>query len=462
MSERNKQTEKKMERIDIVAFPFPGQGHINPMLQFCRCLASKGLKVTLISFIDDELTKSMKNSLVRVESISNYDEDSHKFPTMEGYWQNKKSRFERKLVEMTENNHGSQISCLVYDSIMPWALDIARQFGIAGAAFFTQACCVSAIYLHVHQGKLNIPMENQESISLAGLPILESHDLPAIVPNYASLVTLRTSQFANLKEADWVFINSFDTLEQEVLRWMTNQFSVKLIGPTIPSMYLDEKLEDHSSDYGLNLVNSVNNNCIPWLDSKKNRSVIYVSFGSLAALAEKQMEEIAKALTESPYHFLWVVRESEENKLPKTFLEATEKGMVVSWCSQLEVLAHKSVGCYITHCGWNSTLEALSLGVPMVAMPNWTDQTTNAKFVADVWKVGVRVKVDEEGIVTKDAIENCIREVMDGEIGNEMRMNSEKWKKLAKEAIDEGGSSHNNIEEFVAKFKCCSNIETSD
>ncbi|KAJ9173970.1 hypothetical protein P3X46_017052 [Hevea brasiliensis] len=132
-------------------------------------------------------------------------------------------------------------------------------------------------------------------------------------------------------------------------------------------------------------------------------------------------------------------------------------GLVVTWSPQLEVLAHKSVGCFLTHCGWNSILEALSLGVPMVAMPQWSDQPTNAKFVTDVWQVGVKVKADEYGIVTKEEIERCVREVMEGEKGNEIRKNSEKWKKLACMAVDEGGKSDKNIEEFVTKLVCSSN-----
>nr|POF24414.1 udp-glycosyltransferase 74f1 [Quercus suber] len=85
-------------------------------------------------------------------------------------------------------------------------------------------------------------------------------------------------------------------------------------------------------------------------------------------------------------------------------------------------------------------------------MPQWTDQPTNAKFIADVWKVGIRIKLDERGIATKEEIEFCIREVIEDERGKEMRMNSGKWKELAKESMDEGGSSDKNIEEFVAEL----------
>ncbi|XP_059447553.1 mogroside IE synthase-like [Corylus avellana] len=233
---------------------------------------------------------------------------------------------------------------------------------------------------------------------------------------------------------------------------MASQWPVKTIGPTIPSMFLDKRLED-DKEYDLNLFKPNADVCMKWLDTKEIGSVVYASFGSLAALGEEQMEELAWGLKNSNCYFLWVVRKSVENKLANNFLQETaEKGLVVSWCPQLDVLAHKAIGCFMTHCGWNSTLEALSLGVPMVAIPQWTDQPTNAKFIVDVWKVGVRIKLDEKGIVTKEEIELCIRKVMEGEEGKETKKNSMRWKELAIEAVDKRGSSDKNIEEFLAKL----------
>lgn len=127
--------------------------------------------------------------------------------------------------------------------------------------------------------------------------------------------------------------------------------------------------------------------------------------------------------------------------------------------SQVEVLSHGSLGCFVTHCGWNSTMESLGSGVPMVAFPQWTDQGTNAKMVQDVWKTGVRVddKVNvEEGIVEAEEIRKCLDVVMgSGGKGQEFRRNADKWKCLAREAVTEGGSSDSNMRTFlhdVAKF----------
>lgn len=238
-----------------------------------------------------------------------------------------------------------------------------------------------------------------------------------------------------------------------MVSWARSQWPVKNIGPTVPSKYLDKQLKD-DKDYGLSLFKPEAETCRKWLGSKGDASVVYVAFGSVAAPGEEQMQEIARGLKRGNSHFLWVVREMELKKLLSNFMEETaEKGLVVTWCHQLEVLAHKAVGWFVTHCGWNSMLETLSSGVPMVGIPQWSDQPTNGKFVTDVWRVGLRAKVShQKGVITGEEIERCIREVMKGERGSEIKRNSEKWKQLAKAALEEGGSSDKNIEDFVAKI----------
>ena len=196
-----------------------------------------------------------------------------------------------------------------------------------------------------------------------------------------------------------------------------------------------------------------------WLNKKPAGSVVYVSFGSLADLSVKQIEEIALGLKgcSNSYNFLWVVRASQQEKLPDKFVEETKnQGLVVKWSPQLEVLSNEAVGCFLTHSGWNSTVEALCLGVPMVCMPQWTDQPTNAKLVEDVWKVGVRVKVDDgniDGIFQSENIKSAIREVMEGERARDIKKSATKWRNVAIEAISQGGTSDKNIEEFISKLK---------
>lgn len=235
---------------------------------------------------------------------------------------------------------------------------------------------------------------------------------------------------------------------------MSKHLRLRAIGPTIPRKYLNnQKTVEDDTDTGLQMFKANTDSCMNWLNDRQDHSVIYVSFGSMAQLDAVQMEELAYGIKQSGKHFLWVVRASEEDKLPKGFVEETsEKGLVVQWCSQMEVLAHKALGCFVTHCGWNSTLEALCLGVPMVAIPIWTDQGTNAKFVADVWRMGVKVDIDKNGAFKGEMVGHCIREVMDGEKGKEIKTTSRRWMEMAREAVKEGGSSDISINEFVASL----------
>ncbi|KAJ1290438.1 hypothetical protein BS78_02G243200 [Paspalum vaginatum] len=184
-----------------------------------------------------------------------------------------------------------------------------------------------------------------------------------------------------------------------------------------------------------------------WLDAHPLRSVVYVSFGSIASLAPNQMEEIAEGqIYSSGMPFLWVVRATETPKLPKNFVDrAKARGLVVSWCQQLDVLAHPSVGCFVTHGGWNSTLEAIASGVPVVAVPHWSDQPTNAKYVQDVWRVGVRARPDAGGVVGREEVEKCVRRVMRGEMCDEIKMKALEWRKKARKAVGGGGSSDINV-----------------
>jgi UDP:flavonoid glycosyltransferase YjiC (YdhE family) len=110
------------------------------------------------------------------------------------------------------------------------------------------------------------------------------------------------------------------------------------------------------------------------------------------------------------------------------------------------------LGCFVTHCGWNSTLEAIVCGVPLVGIPHWADQPTIAKYMESAWSIGVRTHRGDNGWLKRDEIDRCIKKVMDGERKDEYRRNAMKLMKMAKQAMQEGGSSDKNILEFVTKY----------
>ncbi|CAK7322787.1 unnamed protein product, partial [Dovyalis caffra] len=298
---------------------------------------------------------------------------------------------------------------------------------------------------NVYHEVLKLPFSSTP-VSIEGLPmLLELQDLPSFVAlpdSYPANVEMIMRQFANLDKADWILINTFYKLENQVVDTMSKVCPTLTIGPTLPSMYLDKRIEDED-DHGIDLHEVDASVSIKWLSNNPSASVVYVSFGSIDSLSNKQMEDIAWGLKRSNFHFLWAVRDSEKGKLPKGFVEEKgNMGLLVNWSPQ-------AVGCFFTHCGWNSTIEALRLGVPMVTMPGWSDQPTNSKLVQDAWKVGIRAKVDEDGLVKSEEIASCIKEVMEGVRGREMRKNSKKWKELAIEAVSEGGTSNTNINQLV-------------
>ena len=238
----------------------------------------------------------------------------------------------------------------------------------------------------------------------------------------------------------------------QVFRWISNIWSVKTIGPTIPSAYLDKRVE-YDIDYGFNQYKVNNESLMNWLNAQQVASIVYVSFGSAARLSIKQIVEIAEALKQIPNKFLWIVRETEQNKLPNGFIgETSDKGLVLSWCPQLDVLAHEAIGCFITHCGWNSTIEALSFGVPMLTMSQFLDQIVDAQYVDQVWGVGIKPKEKENSLVTQDEIKQCLEKIMNGQRAGKIKENAKKWKALAIEAVDAGGSSDKNIDEIIGRL----------
>ncbi|PKI78105.1 UDP-glycosyltransferase 74E2-like [Punica granatum] len=458
MDRREGTSHNDKGKAHVLVVTYPLQGHINPLLQFSKRLASKGPKVTLI--LPSSTIKFPPGATPSSISVAHIPDGYKEGETLtvDEHLQRFQTVVSRNLSEFIREQVESDFppKVLVYDSILVWALDIAREHGLLGVPFFTQSCVVNAIYYLVNHGQLEIPPRGPFN-SMPSAPPLEVSDLPSMITDiesYPILLSLVINQFSNLERAKWILVNTFFELEEEVVKWMRTQCPIMTIGPSIPSIYLDRRLED-DKEYGLSLFKSEMESCMKWLDTKEANSVIYISFGSLASLGEEQMEELAWGLKNSNIYFLWVVRESEKKNLPAGFLDdiaTSEMGLVVAWCSQLEVLAHKAIGCFVTHCGWNSTLEALCLGMPLVGMPQWTDQPTNAKFIEDVWKVGLRVRTGEKGIAGREAIEACVREMIEGEKGKEVRRNSLMWRELAKRAVDEGGSSDKNIDEFVAEL----------
>ncbi|KAK7374422.1 hypothetical protein VNO80_07852 [Phaseolus coccineus] len=441
--------------VHCLVLAYPAQGHINPMHYFSKLLQQKGVRVTFVTTFS--FCKKLQNvpASISLETISDgfdkggVDEAGSYKSYFERFWQVGPKSLGDLLERVGRSGEG--VDCVIYDSAFPWALEVAKRLEIAGAAFLTQNMFVNSIYYHVHQGKLSLPI-TQNEISLPFLPKLQHQDMPTFFfptdANNAALLDLLLSQFSNIHKADWILCNSLYHMEKELTDWTMKIWSnLRTIGPCSTSMLLNKRLRD-DEDEG-DVTQFKDEECMKWLDDKPKQCVVYVSFGSMGVVKEEQIKEVAYGLRDSESYFLWTMRASEENKLPKDFEKRSEKGLVVRWCSQVKVLAHEAIGCFVTHCGWNSVLEALSLGVPMLAMPCWSDQYTNAKLIADVWNLGIRAEVDDKNIVRGQVLKHCIMEIMKSERGKKVKRNAMEFKALAEHAISEEGKSHKNTVEFL-------------
>ncbi|CAN0916690.1 UDP-glycosyltransferase 74F2 [Linum grandiflorum] len=444
----------------VLLVPYPGQGHMNPMIHFGRRLAARGIRTTLLTsnFIITSFNFPPKIGPVHVDAISDgfdhggFDQSS----SIHDYLDKMKQAGSKTLSDLIDKYKTTPypVSCLVYEPFLPWALDVAREHGLYAASFFTQPCVVDFIYYYIRHGLLKLPVDTWP-VRLPGLPDMEARDMPGFVTSpevYPAYFRMILNQFSNTEKADYALINTFYELEKEALDTMSKVCPVLAVGPTVPSTYLDNRIEN-DEEYGVDLFALERSVPITWIATKPPKSVIYVAFGSMVSFNQTQMIELATGLERTNKYIMWVIRDTELAKLPTDFVNYLgDKALVVNWAPQVHILASEAVGCFLTHCGWNSTIEALSLGVPMVAMPQWSDQPPNAMLVEKVWKVGVRVRVGEDGIVSGDEVERCVKEVMEGEVGKEMRSNGEKWRDLARSAIGEGGSSYQSIDKFVSKL----------
>ena len=209
--------------------------------------------------------------------------------------------------------------------------------------------------------------------------------------------------------------------------------------------------------------------CLRWLDSMKPGSVTFVSFGSLACTAPRQLVELGLGLEASKKPFVWVIKAGDkfpqvEEWLAEGFEERVkDRGLIIrGWAPQVLILWHKAIGGFMTHCGWNSTIEGICAGIPMITWPHFAEQFVNERLVVDVLKTGVEIGVkavtqwgqeQTEVTVTRDAVEKAVSKLMDGgEAAEEMRTRAEEFGVKARKALEEGGSSYNNINILIQEM----------
>ena len=287
---------------------------------------------------------------------------------------------------------------------------------------------------------------------IPGMKNITLRDLPGIYrttdPN-DKLLHFVVKQIEAASKASAIILPTFDALEADVRNALATMFpKLYTIGPL--ELLLDQTSESKFESIKCNLWKE-ESECLKWLDSQEPNSVLYVNFGSVIVMKPQQLVELAWGLANSKRKFLWVIRpdlvQGEASIVPAEIVSETkERGLMVGWCPQEQVLKHPAVAGFLTHCGWNSTLESISNGMPLICCPFFNDQTLHCRYICVEWAFGMEMDSDN---VKRDEVEKLARELMKGEKGKEIKRKAIEWKELAEQATNTDGSSFLNLEKLV-------------
>uniref|UniRef100_A0A0D9XWT9 Glycosyltransferase n=1 Tax=Leersia perrieri TaxID=77586 RepID=A0A0D9XWT9_9ORYZ len=336
---------------------------------------------------------------------------------------------------------GRPVTCIVCTMAMPPVLDVARKLGIPLVVFWNQPATVLAAYYHYFHGYKELfashASDPSYEVILPGMQPLCIGSLPSFLVDVTNsrLSSMVIEGFQELfefmdREKPKVLVNTMNELEAATLT---------ALQPYLQEVFAVGHLAAMSTKARIHLFRHDKKSYMEWLDTHSERSVVYISFGSILTYSRRQVEEILHGMQECGRPYLWVVRKDgcDEDLSYLVGNINDNQGMVIEWCDQLDVLSHPSIGCFVTHCGWNSTLESLALGVPMVAIPNWSDQPTIAYLVEEKWRVGTRAHRNEEGVMAWKELTKGVGFVMgDNTVAAEIRERANALKqKIHQESI---------------------------
>ncbi|KAJ0975001.1 hypothetical protein J5N97_016966 [Dioscorea zingiberensis] len=468
--------EKKMKKKPhAVCIPFPAQGHMTPMLKLAKLLHSHGFHITFINteYNHKRLLKSrLPSSSLELsedfifetipDGLPPSDEDgTQDIPSLcESLALNCSSLFKDLLSRLS-----SPATFIISDVFMGFTSEAAVDLGIPLALFWSASACGLMAYLHYKHliQKALVPLKDESDVSngyletkvewIAGMKNTRLKDFPTfirttdineIVLNYI------LNDMERVASASALIINTFNDLERQVLSAMSSMFTFPIytIGPLC--LLARQLPKNPLNSIGSNLWKE-DMSCMEWLDGKEASSVVYVNFGSVTVMTNKQLVEFAWGLADSGHDFLWVIRtdlvRGESAVLPQEFMEKIHgRGMLTGWCPQEQVLMHPAIGGFLTHGGWNSTLESICGGVPMLCWPFFAEQQTNCRYMCSEWGIGMEI----DNNVEKGEVQRLIKELMVGDQGKEMKRKVVELKEFAVKACEAGGLSCLDMEKLVS------------
>ncbi|MCO5600806.1 hypothetical protein L7F22_054922 [Adiantum nelumboides] len=484
--------------------PLPAQGHLNPMMQLAKQLASRSFLVTfLITSRFHARIPSLLHRNIRILHIpdgmppdcdpfagGNIEPLCRAFEALAA----PVKRLVQKLVQEIP-----PLTCIVSDMFAPFTQDVATDFNLPRVAVWLQSAASFMVNLHVplliSKGHIPVCKENSGELitCIPAHPPLAPWELPSFyqVPDLSDFMVqfkLKPFELPRLKQAHCILINTFTALESQILNALNKQLSlcqeddqhqhppllINAAGPFLPPAYVTATSVKHTraarlpaqtdTTTGMALWTE-DTECIDWLDQQAPKSVLYVSFGSIVSMQAAQFLELLGGLdmacsNNSELRVLWVVRpdflknvEAEMVGVNSTIMRGREKleGVLymTSWVPQAMVLAHAAVGAFLTHCGWNSTLEGVSMGVPMLGWPLFSEQWLNRKWVVEEWRIGLKFQEDEQGLVRREEVQRVIWAMMKSPLGRDIRERALRLKEASTQAWTATGSSLLNLNRVV-------------
>ncbi|PIA45538.1 hypothetical protein AQUCO_01600021v1 [Aquilegia coerulea] len=459
-----------------VIVPLPFQSHINAMLKLAKILHCKGFHITFVNtefnhqkILNSRGPDSLKGlpdfRFVTIPDGLIPPSDINSTQEIPALWQSiyfncltPIQNVITKLNQAVASSGDPPVSCIVADALLSVLLEVADEFAIPLVLLWTMSAALMMCLLHDQHvtEKVLIPLKDElhEHLNLPidfipGIKNIRLKNLPSFWwDGNDTFVYLTQEAVKRFAKVSAIIITTFDELEREVLN------ELKFL---LPSMYTIGPLQLLEQQIPNNLLRSFKSNlwkedqdCLKWLDSKQPNSVVYVNFGSTTVMTSQQLIEFAWGLANSKHPFLWIIRPDlvigEAAVLPAEFTEETaDRGMISGWCPQEEVLCHSSTAAFLTHSGWNSTMDTICGGVPILSWPYFGDQTTNCWYACGHWGIGMEIDKN----VKRDEVEVIVRELMEGEKGKAMMKKATKWKKSAEEATKPGGSSYANFIKII-------------
>ncbi|KAG2657390.1 hypothetical protein PVAP13_1KG180354 [Panicum virgatum] len=445
-------------RPHVVLVASPGAGHLNPMAELARRLVARlGLAATLVTFAGLSAAGPDAHAAAALSSLRDAGVATAVLPAVPLDDLPPGARAETALFELIARSvprlrallrdigAAAPLAALVPDLFAAAVLPLAAELGVPGYLFYPASLYVLSF------------MRRAVELNDGAAPG-EYRDLPD---------ALRLPGGVSLRREDYAdgFRSSEEPMEPgnvEELRQAAEQ-------GTFPPAYPVGPLIRPSSD------EDAASPCIQWLDRQPTGSVVYISFGSAGALSVEQMAELAAGLEDSGHRFLWAVRmpslDGENSDLGKTctddgsdpvawlpegFLDRTSRrGLAVaSWAPQVRVLSHPATAVFVSHCGWNSTLESVASGVPMVAWPLHAEQRTNAAVLSESVGVALRPRAARaDGLIGREEVAAAVRELMEGEKGRAVRRRTGDLRQAADAAWAPEGASRRAMEEVAGRWK---------